>query len=91
MEEVKASHTLGGAGKLDTSKLLFIITDKAKTRRGGGRRCRCYERWVFSILARLAPVVAATASRGTLTGEQLAHRVSRVIYLYICASGQWIE
>ncbi len=90
MEEVKASHTLCGAGKLDTSKLLFIITDKAKARRGGGRRCRCYERWVFSILARLA-VVAATASRGTLTGDQLAHRVSRVIYLYISASGQWIE
>ena len=24
---------------------VFIITDKVKTRRGGGRRCRCYERW----------------------------------------------
>jgi hypothetical protein len=22
----------------------FIITDKTKSRRGGGRRCRCYER-----------------------------------------------
>ena len=23
---------------------VFIITDKANGRRGGGRRCRCYER-----------------------------------------------
>jgi hypothetical protein len=23
---------------------VFILTDKSKTRRGGGRRCRCYER-----------------------------------------------
>ena len=24
--------------------LVFIITDKVKVRRGGGRRCQCYER-----------------------------------------------
>jgi hypothetical protein len=29
---------------LDHLPHAFIITDKAKTRRGGGRRCRCYER-----------------------------------------------
>ena len=26
------------------SKNVFIITDKVKPRRGGGKRCRCYER-----------------------------------------------
>ena len=39
-------------GRVDNLKVLtfpgfgtvFIITDKAKTSRGGGKRCRCYER-----------------------------------------------
>jgi hypothetical protein len=41
---------------------------------------------VFSILARLAPVVAAPASRETLTCEQLAHHVSRVYVSILYAS-----
>ena len=26
------------------ASVVFIITDKSKTSRGGGKRCRCYER-----------------------------------------------
>ena len=40
LEVIDVSHTLGGGVK----KSVFIITDKAKTSRGGGKRCRCYER-----------------------------------------------
>ncbi len=40
LEVIDVSHTLGGGVK----KCVFIITDKAKSSRGGGKRCRCYER-----------------------------------------------
>ena len=35
---VDKTRTEGEGGQM------FIITDKATARRGGGRRCRCYER-----------------------------------------------
>ena len=34
----------GGSSQTESIVSLFITTDKAKTSRGGGKRCRCYEK-----------------------------------------------
>ena len=53
--------------------LVFIITDKAKTSRGGGKRCRCYER-------RRAKELEEIESSHTLGGYKRCRGYSAVRY-----------
>ncbi len=48
----KQSGQNGGSGWIEEDELkhcVFITTDKSKDSRGGGKRCRCYDRRLYSI------------------------------------------
>ena len=52
-------------------KCVFIITDKTKDRRGGGRRCRCHERRSEKLFESLKRYLGCHIHVNTLVSKRI--------------------